>query len=284
MRVVVVRSQGARLAVPLLVLMAVVTATLAGAVLGAVRASAADKCTLSPDGIDCWFSGSSTSTSIVALPPIRYLATTDHPTLGRCWFWSRYPPGLDAFDGANDEAIIRIRFEYPRCPAPGSVTINVTSRAWEVFRSFPLRSPVPRIRPSVGITNLTSLVTAIRPTSLHHSEVLPDGRVLEVEAHVGSVPIVWGDGRPSISYPAADVFGGGARHAYALKTCPPGYRTGHPAGPNCHPVLAAYPVTVSFAWTGRYRTGGAWTVLGTLYRSVSFTYDVDEVVGLPVAP
>jgi len=36
--------------------------------------------------------------------------------------------------------------------------------------------------------------------------------------------------------------------------------------------------------TGRYRTGGAWTVLGTLYRSVSFTYDVDEVVGLPVAP
>ena len=205
MRVVVVRSQGARLAVPLLVLMAVVTATLAGAVLGAVRASAADKCTLSPDGIDCWFSGSSTSTSIVALPPIRYLATTDHPTLGRCWFWSRYPPGLDAFDGANDEAIIRIRFEYPRCPAPGSVTINVTSRAWEVFRSFPLRSPVPRIRPSVGITNLTSLVTATRPTSLHHSEVLPDGRVLEVEAHVGSVPIVWGDGRPSISYPAADV-------------------------------------------------------------------------------
>lgn len=275
-----VRSQGARLAVPLLIVIVV----LAGTALGGVQAAAADRCTLSPDGIDCWFSGSSTSTSIVTLPPFRYLATTRHPTLGRCWFWSRYPPGLDASNGANDEAIIRTRFRYPECPSSGSVTVNVTSRAWEVFRSFPLGGPAPRIRPSAGITNLESLVTAARPTALRHSEVLPDRRVLEVEASVASVPIVWGDGTPSISYPGADVFGTGAGHAYALKTCPPSYRATHPAGRNCHPVLEAYPVTVSFAWIGRYRTGGAWTVLGTLYRSTSFAYDVNEVVGFPVAP
>ena len=279
-----VRSHGARLAVPLLIVMTMATTILVGTVIGEMRASAAPGCNTRPDGIGCWFVGSSTSTSIVLLPPIRYLATRNHALVGRCWFWSRYPPGLDAFNGANDEAIIRTRFENPQCPAPGTVVINVTSRSWEVFRAFRLPIPTPRIRPSIGITNLASLITTNRPTSLNHSERLPDRRLLEVQAYVGSVRITWGDGS-SLSYSTTLAYGAGAGHAYALKTCPPQYRSQHPAGPNCHPTLERYPVTVSFAWTGRYRTaGGAWIVLGTVLRSASFTYDVDEVVGLPVRP
>jgi len=276
-RVVKVRSMSARLAVPLLIVMAV----LGGTILGMVPRAEADWCEYSIDGITCRFSGTSTATT---LPPYRYLRTRVDPVIGTCWYWSRYPPGLDGHNPAHDSLIIYTRFLNPECPATGSVVVDVSSRAWEVFRTFPLRAPVPSIRPTVGITNLASIVTASRPTTLRHVETLPDGRVLEVEAYVGSIPIAWGDGTPVISYSASATFSDGAYHAYALKTCPPDYRRTHPAGPNCHPSLEAYPVAVSFAWVGRYRTGGAWTVLGTLNRSASFQYDVDEVVGFPVAP
>jgi len=278
-RVVSVRSLGARLAVLLLIVMAVLT----GATLGAAPGAAADWCAYSIDGITCRYSGTTTSTSVV-LPPFRYLRTRVEPGLGTCWYWSRYPPGLDGHNPAHDSLIIYTRFQNPQCPAPGTVVVNVTSRAWDVFRAFPLRGPTPRIRPTVGITNLDSVITALRPSTLRHVETLPDGRVLEVEAYVGSVPVAWGDGSAAIAYPASTAFGNGAAYAYALKTCPLDYRRTHPAGPRCHPTLESYQVTVSFAWVGRYRTGGAWTVLGTLSRSASFDYDVDEVIGIPVAP
>ena len=51
---------------------------------------------------------------------------------------------------------------------------------------------------------------------------------------------------------------GRARHAYALKTCPPAYRASHPSGGNCHPRLEAYPISLTFRWVARYRLGGAW--------------------------
>jgi len=272
---------GARLAVPTVILVLAATTALAAMGWGDSRAGAAEGCEYSIDGIDCWYGGSSTTTS--TLPPYRYLRTRVDPVIGTCWYWSRYPPGLDGLNPANDSEIIYTRFEYPECPAGGGTT--VTTRAWEVFRSFPLRIPTPQVRPKVGITNLASIITAARAYPLRHVETLPDGRILEVEAYVAGVPIAWGDGTPAISYSATTTFGMGATHAYALKTCPEWYRTGHPAGDRCHPSLEAYRVTVSFAWRGRYRTdGGAWINLGTLYRSTAFTYDVDEVIGFPVGP
>jgi hypothetical protein len=273
----VVRFIGARLAVPLIVIL-----VLAGTFLDATPA-VADWCEYSIDDVTCRFAGSSSRTTTVTVPPFRYLATTNHPQVGRCWFWSRYPPGLDALNPANDSAINYTRFQNPQCPT-GSTTVSATTRAWEVFRSFPLRSPQPEVRPSIGIANLASLVTTQHPTPLRHVETLPDGRRLEVEAYVASVPIDWGDGTPTVPYPLGVATTGGAGHAYWFKTCPLEYRTSHPAGRNCHPVLDSYPVAVSFAWIGRYRTGGAWTELGTLHRTARFSYDVDEVIGFPVAP
>jgi hypothetical protein len=276
----IVRSTGARLAVPTLISVLVATTALATAGWSESRAEAAEGCDYSIDGINCWYGGSSSTVS--TLPPYRYLRTTNDPVIGKCWYWSRYPPGLDALDTANDAEIIYTRFEYPECPGGG---INVATRAWEVFRSFPLRPPAPAVRPTVGITNLASVVTSARAYPLRHVETLPDGRVLEVEAHVRRVPIDWGDGSGSVSYSSTTMFAAGATHAYDLKTCPESYRRHHPSGPRCHPTLEAYRVTVSFAWLGRYRTnGGIWTNLGTLHRSASFTYDVDEVIGFPVRP
>ncbi len=275
----IVRASGARLAVLLTLLTMAATTALAAGTFRPTLADAAQGCEYSIDGINCWFVGSATSTT--TLPPYRYLRTREEPGLGTCWYWSRYPPGLDALSGRADEDINRTRSTYPECGTGGSIT----TRAWEVFRSFPLRVPAPEVAPSVGITNLASIVTTTRPSTLSHRETLPDGRALEVQAYVAAVRVSWGDGSPTISYPAATAFGGGSTYAYPLKTCTAAYRSGHPAGPRCHPTLEAYPVTVSFAWLGRYRVGTAgWVNLGTLLRSASFAYDVDEVVGFPVRP
>jgi hypothetical protein len=97
------------------------------------------------------------------------------------------------------------------------------------------------------------------------------------------VRIDWGDGTPVRAHPAADFAPrphGAAGHTYALKTCPADYRRTHPSGPNCHPTLSAYPIRVEFVWGARYRRTGTWVELGQLTRTVTVSYDVDEVVGL----
>lgn len=248
-------------------------------------ALAASGCVETPTGIECEYSGTTTSTVATTLPPLRYLATAIDPVLGTCWYWSRYPPGLDSWDPANDTAILTTRWSLPECPdKPGTTTITATTTAWEVFRSFPLAAPSPALRPEVGITNLPTLIELLRPERLTHEEVLPDGRLLEVQAGVETVWVDWGDGSPEIGYPAAVAFGEEASHGYTLKTCTDTYRLDDPGGWRCHPTLDAYPVRVTFSWVGRYRTGGPWILLGTIERAATLHHDVDEVVGVLVAP
>jgi hypothetical protein len=272
------RSTSARLAVLLIII------PIALALRTAARAD--DECVTTPTGIECSFGGTSTSTTITTTqPPLRYLVITAGGS-GSCWYWSRYPPGLDSLDPANDQAIIFARAAYAQCVSaqPPTTTIDVTSTAWDVFRSWTLAIPAPRVRPTVGITNLESILNAPRPAPLFHRETLPDGRVLEVEARVVSVLVTWGDGAPTFAHDPATVAGTGARHAYRVKTCSVAYRRDHPRGAACHPTLDAYRITVTHTWQGRYRTGGSWTVLGIIPRSTARSYDVDEVYGVPVAP
>ena len=271
-----VRSTGARLAVLLIVI--------ASATAG--RAAIADSgCVATPTGIDCGYSGTTTSTITVTVPPLRYLTTTNNPAIGPCWYWSRYPPGLDSWDSANDAGIINTRWALPACPTgPGTTTITVTSAAWEIFRSFQLARPAPSFRPEVGITNLATLLDLARPSPLSHKEKLPNGKVLRVSAEVKTVWVDWGDGSPPEGYPAATAFDGDGSHAYTVKTCPSDYRHYDPSGWRCHPTLAAYPGQVTFIWVGRYRTSGSWINLGTIDRAATRAYDVDEVVGVLVVP
>jgi hypothetical protein len=260
----------------------------------AVAAGADGGCVITPTGIDCSAEGASSTsggtpgTTIPGLP-LRYLATTEPPDDGLCWFWSPYPPGLDSWDPANDMEILWTRWALPECPdglhdteTPG--TSWAETRAWEVFRSFPLAAPHPALQPGRhGITGLPSYLSASLPSPLAHHEALPDGSTMEVTARVTAVVIDWGDGSPAFAYPPADLLpwpGGRAHHTYALKTCPAGYRATHPSGGNCHPLLEAYPITVTFRWAGRYRLGAGWVELGLLDRTTSLPYDVDEVIGV----
>ena len=88
----------------------------------AVAAGADGGCVITPTGIDCSAEGTSSTsggtpgTTVPGLP-LRYLATTEHPQAGLCWFWSPYPPGLDSWDSANDMEILWTRWALPECPA-----------------------------------------------------------------------------------------------------------------------------------------------------------------------
>ena len=275
-----VRSSCARLAVLFFALAsATVTTT-------AVRSAfAGSGCVTTPTGIECDYSGSTTSTMTATTPPLRYLVTANDPVVGPCWYWSPYPPGLDSWDSANDAAIINTRWALPACPTEtASTTTTTTSTAWEVFRSFDLSRPSPVLRPVVGITNLPTLLGVDRPLALSHDELLPDGNLLQVRADVEKVWVDWGDGSPPAGYPAQVAFDNGASHPYTIKTCPEDYRVQAPSGWRCHPTLEAYRVRVTFEWVGRYRTGGSWILLGSIERSATRSHDVDEVVGVLIAP
>lgn len=214
-------------------------------------------------------------------PPIRYVYTSTDPVIGDCYYWSRTPGGLDAWNPANDPAVIRITTSLPVCPVvPDDPPATV---AWRIFRSFPLALPSPTFEPpGSGITGLPTYLATPDPVDITHTELLPDGRMLDVTASVSALTVDWGDGATAsfdsaeaLAYPAGSV-----THTYTTKTCDVTYRQEHPSGGNCHPTLEAYPVAATFTWAGRYRVGGAWIDLGTLDRTATVSYDVDEVQGV----
>jgi len=214
-------------------------------------------------------------------PPIRYLYTSTDPAVGDCYYWSRTPGGLDAWDPANDPAVIRITTSTPVCPVATSEPPATV--AWRIFRSFPLALPTPTFEPAgSGITGLPTYLATPDPTDITHTELLPDGRTLDVRARVAAFLVNWGDGAKATfessearSYPVGSV-----THTYVTKTCDATYRQDHPSGGNCHPTLDEYPITATFTWAGSYRVGAAWIDLGTLDRTVTVSYDVDEVQGV----
>ena len=215
-------------------------------------------------------------------PGLRYVYTDTDPVIGDCYYWSDVPGGLDAWDPANDPAVIAITTTLPLCPAvPG---VDPAVRAWEIFRSWDLDAPVPSVSPDlVGVTGLATHLAAVPPPAIVHSEILPDGRLLEVRARVAQLDVDWGDGALTTHDPQAATGypDGTVAHIYEYKTCSPEYRAGHPSGGLCHPTLDAYTITAAHTWVGEYRVGGPWVPLGALVRSASLPYDVDEARGVP---
>jgi len=216
-------------------------------------------------------------------PELRYVYTSTDPVVGDCYYWSAIPGGLDAWNPANEPAVITIVASLPVCPNPPPLDPEI--RAWELFRSWDLAPPSPRIAPdAVGITGLPSHVAANTPAPVDYTEVLPDGRTLAVRATVTLLTVDWGDGTlthhdpgTALGYPSGSV-----QHSYTLKTCPAAYRRTHPSGPLCHPTLERYSIAVTYRWTGEFAVGAGWNELGSLDRTAVVPYDVDEARGVPV--
>jgi hypothetical protein len=249
-------------------------------------ASHADGCHY--DAVDgrlvCTSSGASTgpsrSTPPRVRPPNRYVYESTDATGAACHYWSTVPGGIDAWETANDPIVIVIVTTTPVCPLLVETPAEI---AWRIFRAFPLAIPDPSFEPpGSGITGLSTYVATADPADITHVEVLPDGRTMEVWASVASLTVDWGDGSEGTFEPveALGYPSGGVTHTYRTKTCDAAYREQHPSGGNCHPTLEAYPVTASFVWAGRYRIGGSWIDLGTLSRTATVAYDVDEVQGV----
>jgi hypothetical protein len=211
---------------------------------------------------------------------MRYIYQSTDPTGAPCYYWSPTAGGIDVWDPANDPAVIAIVTGMPVCPV---VVETPEDTAWRIFRSFPLTLPAPSLEPEgAGITGLPTFLATPDPPDITHVEILPDGRTMDVWATVANFVVDWGDGATgsfdaatALAYPA-----GAVTHSYSTKTCNPTYRSVHPFGGNCHPTLEAYPISATFTWEGRYRIGGPWTYLGTLDRTVTVLYDVDEVQGV----
>jgi hypothetical protein len=213
----------------------------------------------------------------------RYVYVTTDAVVGDCHYWSDVPGGLDAWDPTDDAAVIAAN-ALPVCPVI-IVPVDVPGTAWSIFRSWDLAQPTPSLQPSSrGITGLPTFLASAPPPAITHSEILPDGRTLRVRARVAELRIDWGDGGlntfdPSgaLPYPSGSV-----THTYTTKTCPPEYRDEHPSGGLCHPSLEYYTITAIYRWVGDYNAGSAWVQLGTLDRTASLPYDIDELRGVPV--
>jgi hypothetical protein len=216
-------------------------------------------------------------------PGLRYVHTSTDPVVGECHFWSNIPGGLDAWDPANDPAVLATVTRLPLCPNPPALDAEV--RAWDVFRSWDLAPPSPTISPpDVGITGVPSQISSVAPAAIVHSEILPDGRTLAVRATITMLTVSWGDGSvthhdpaTAIGYPDGDV-----AHVYELKTCASSYRREHPSGHLCHPTLERYEVRATYQWTGEFSVGGGWVELGSLDRTATTSYDVDEARGVNI--
>jgi hypothetical protein len=205
--------------------------------------------------------------------------------VGDCYYWSNTAGGLDGWDSANDPAIINIVLRTPECPVNAAPLVDAEETAWTIFRSWPLAAPQVSLQPAgTGITGLPTYLATPTPASVSHTELLPDGRTLRVRAHIEHLDVSWGDDslvryQPSgaLSFPSGSV-----THTYLLKTCTNEYRNNHPSGGLCHPTLDRYQITATFSWFAEFTTNSAWKELGTLTRTTSASYPVDESRGVSI--
>ena len=215
----------------------------------------------------------------------RYVHLTTRSGVGDCFYWSNTAGGLDAWDSANDAAIINIVLRTPECPVNASPLVDAEETAWAIFRSWPLTAPQVSLQHAgTGITGLPTFLATPTPSSSSHREGLPDGRTLQVRARVEHLDVSWGDAwveryQPSGALPFPN---GAVTHTYLLKTCTSEYRNAHPSGGLCHPTLDRYRITATFSWFAEYTTTGTWTELGTLVRTTNTNYGVDEARGVPI--
>lgn len=254
-------------------------------------ARAADTCSFDPDRarIVCDATGTAgdpptgAPVELPEDPGLRYVYTATDAVIGECHYWSNVPGGLDAWDPANDPAVIATATRLPECPS--TVVTDPVTRAWEILRSWDLAAPDPTLTPpDRGVTGLPTHIAAQHPATITHDEVLPDGRPLSVRAFVASIAVDWGDGTITVHDPsgATPYPTGAVAHTYRWKTCTAEYRNEHPSGQLCHPTEAEYRLDITFTWTGEYDLGTGWITLGNLTRSAIADYEVDEARGVTV--
>ncbi len=215
---------------------------------------------------------------VVSGPPVvRYVAAGTMPDGGLCWWLST--SAADAVHDPNAGWITQyyqdlIRNNNPQCPyTPADLLLIestyasislptpdvVTTPADIAITGFPLT-----IDPATGLQTLTATTPP-----------LSSGVTATITATPFDIAIDWGDGSRTSALPTAT-----ASHIYELKTCPPDYRIEHPRGHLCHPSLEAYPITVSYRWSGIATAPWGSLDLGIRSSTSTIVRDVDEIIGV----
>jgi hypothetical protein len=249
----------------------------------------ADSCWHAADGeLHCTESGTTPGGQRTSNPRLReragprYVYTMTDPVVGDCHYWSNVPGGIDAWNTIYDTDVIAAA-QLPNCPVVPPVDAPAT--AWDIFRTWTLDPPAPALQPlDQGITGLPTFLASPVPVEITYAEILPDGRLLQVRARVSELRIDWGDTtRATFNPSSADPYPEGTvTHTYRTKTCSAQYRQEHPSGGLCHPTLEYYTISAMNRWAGEYNVGSGWVLLGTLDRTASLAYDIDEVRGVPI--
>jgi len=249
----------------------------------------------------CRITGSRTTTDFGSSSEVPATLRPDVGTSGDvlCWFWTTRADewvllGVDddlvATLGIDPDGIaggpIVISAEYPACTAEPSTVADPLTEAFDLLATHRHPEPDPTVDPAPGsgITGLPTYVADVPPDPWRATLVSPfTGVTIEVESRVSAVEIDWGDGTvdtvPDIAFGLLTGWPDGAfAHVYETKTCP------RPGGWRCHPTLDAYPMTVRYLWTARYRAGRAsWKPIVVPSTEIILRYDVDEIRGATTA-
>ncbi|MFQ5966977.1 MAG: hypothetical protein ACE5MI_05130 [Acidimicrobiia bacterium] len=213
----------------------------------------------------------------------------------QCWFWTTATTEWVIISTAGDTATLG----FDPDPAAGPIAINVTlpvctsrpepvlsdsAAVWSLIEEYVHQEPDPTVDPPVGLglTGLDTFVALTPPDPFDATLTSPGtGVTLEVHAEVSAVTVEWGDGSDADSFtgalyplltPSPD---GAASHIYEIKTC------SEPGASRCHATLSAYPLTVSYEWTARWRPGASeWRVLSVPDTFTTIDYPVDEVISV----
>jgi len=211
-----------------------------------------------------------------------------------CWYWTTAFTGWFAFIHADGSANLGTDINgplpggvvilppLPRCTSEPVEAVPPDVQAWALIAEYIHDRPQPVLNPIAGrgLAGLETHVAVVPPVPFDDSLNGP-GTFLEVHAEVAAVIVAWGDGTTD-EYPA-EVFSrltgyphGMARHLYETKTCDePGL------SPDCHPDLAAYPLSVGYQWFAQWRVnGGPWQVLDVEPTSTVLDYPVTEIVSV----
>lgn len=246
----------------------------------------------------CRLSGSTGTTDYGSASevPVVLSPTVGTDDSGACWYWTTRPSDWVVL-GVDDEGRATMGIDpdgeiggplivgavYPVCTSEPTSVPSEAAEAYELLRRYEHAAPAVEVspRPGLGVVGMEVLVAVDPPMTWSAAIDSPHtGRRLEVETWVSAVAVDWGDGSSVVVPPAG--FGllsgwpdGRFGHTYEQKTCE------SPGRPRCHPTLSAYPLTVTYVWSARYRVDfEEWTEIPVPPTGTTVDYDVDEILGV----
>jgi hypothetical protein len=210
--------------------------------------------------------------------PSRLYPNVGFDLLGDCWYVTSAETDYQIVpvspDGGAELVLIVDGSPGPsgyfrRCTSEPGIPVDPSAEAWDYVTSYVHPPPAPDVNPSPGdgVTGLETFVGVPIP-EVHDTQLSSGtGTALDIHIEVSGVVVDWGDSSvdtfPADEAALAGYPDGGARHVYEVKD------------------LAGYDLSISYAWTARWRVvGQEWEFLVVPDTTTSIVYPVAEIVSV----